>query len=450
MRILFQLASPAYVRIYGSTIRLLAERGHDVAVSYDDPGKRSRGATSFDGSGVVGVVEPLPPASRRYEGAVERLRATSDYLHYLDPRFADAPYLRRRLERNLDGTLHRLTGLPYGSRAGRAGLAVTLGLERFVPADVSVSSALADLRPDVVFVSPLIGRSSRNRRQTDTVKAARRIGVPSVFGVGSWDHLTTKGVVKARPDATLVWNELQRRDAAELHSVPRESVVVTGAQLFDPWFDREPSTTPEEFAAKVGLEETRYVVYVGSSPNIASPEREIPFVRRWLEALRAAGDSPAALIRPHPYNVESWADEDLTGLGAVVAPRTPPTMPMSGEDDALYFDSIHHASAVVGINTSAMVEAFIQRRPVLTIRDEAFAETQEGTPHFQELRAAAGAALGVAGSIDEHLGQLGAALDDPGAAAAGAEAFLLAFVRPRGLDRPATPIVADAIEAAAR
>jgi len=97
-----------------------------------------------------------------------------------------------------------------------------------------------------------------------------------------------------------------------------------------------------------------------------------------------------------------------------------------------------------------MVEAFIQRRPVLTIRDEAFAETQEGTPHFQELRAAAGAALGVAGSVDEHLGQLRVALDDPAAAAAGAEAFLLAFVRPRGLDRPATPIVADAIEAAAR
>ena len=71
------------------------------------------------------------------------------------------------------------------------------------------------------------GRSSRNRRQTDTVKAARRIGVPSVFGVGSWDHLTTKGVVKARPDATLVWNELQRRDAAELHAVPSDSASVT-------------------------------------------------------------------------------------------------------------------------------------------------------------------------------------------------------------------------------
>lgn len=450
MRILFQLASPAYVRIYGSTIRLLGERGHDVLVSFDDPGKQAGGGATFDASGVAGIVPPLPPAARRYEGAVERLRASADYLHYLDPRFADSPYLRRRLERSLNGTLRGLTRLPYGSRAGRAALAGTLGLERIVPADGRVTRTLAGLRPEVIVVSPLIGRSRRNRRQTDTVKSARRLGVPTVFGVGSWDHLTTKGVAKARPDATLVWNDLQRRDAAGLHSLPHESVVVTGAQLFDPWFDRMPSTSAGEFGSRLGLAAERYVVYVGSSPNIAPPEREIPFVRRWLEALRAADGDLGVLIRPHPYNVQSWADEDVAGLGAVVAPRTPPSVPMTGEDDAFYFDSIHHASAVVGINTSAMVEAFIQRKPVLTIGDPAFAETQAGTPHFKELRAAAGPALAMAGSVDEHLAQLRTALDEPAEAAAGAEAFLLAFVRPRGLDRPATPIVADAIEQAAR
>src|SRR6185437_10213403 len=278
MRILFQLASPAYVRIYGSTIRLLGERGHDVLVSFDDADKRSGGGATFDASGIAGIVPPLPPASRRYEGAVERLRATSDYLHYLDPRFAESPYLRRRLERSLDGTLRGLTRLPYGSRAGRAALAGTLGLERIVPADDRLTRALAGLRPDVAVISPLIGRSTRNRRQTDTVKSARRLGVPTVFGVGSWDHLTTKGVVKARPDSTLVWNDLQRRDAAGLHSLPRESVVVTGAQLFDPWFDRAPGSSAGEFAAQLGLPGERYVVYVGSSPNIAPPEREIPFV----------------------------------------------------------------------------------------------------------------------------------------------------------------------------
>jgi hypothetical protein len=432
MRILFQLASPAYVRIYGSTIRLLGERGHDVLVSFDDADKRAGGGATFDASGIAGIVPPLPPASRRYEGAVERLRATSDYLHYLDPRFAESPYLRRRLERSLDGTLRGLTRLPYGSRAGRAALAGTLGLERIVPADDRLTRALAGLRPDVAVISPLIGRSTRNRRQTDTVKSARRLGV-----------------VKARPDSTLVWNDLQRRDAAGLHSLPRESVVVTGAQLFDPWFDRAPGSSAGEFAAQLGLPGERYVVYVGSSPNIAPPEREIPFVYGWLEALRARDSDLGVLIRPHPYNVRAWADEDVSRLGAVVAPRAAPSVPMTGEEDALYFDSIHHAAAVVGINTSAMVEAFIQRKAVLTIGDPDFAETQAGTPHFKELRAAAGPALLMAGSIDEHLDQLRAVLDDPAAAAAGAEAFLLAFVRPHGLDRPATPIVADAIEAAA-
>ena len=125
-------------------------------------------------------------------------------------------------------------------------------------------------------------------------------------------------------------------------------------------------------------------------------------------------------------------------------------MPMSGEDDALYFDSIHHASAVVGINTSAMVEAFIQRRPVLTIRDEAFAETQEGTPHFQELRAAAGAALGSPAPSTSTSASSARRWTTRGPPRPAPRPSCSSFVRPRGLDRPATPIVADAIEAAAR
>ena len=320
MRILFQLASPAYLRIYGSTIQLLAERGHRRARRLRRPGKRGRGATSFDGSGVVGVVEPLPPASRRYEGAVERLRATSDYLHYPDPalRRRAVPAPPPRAEPGRDAA--RLTLLPYGSRAGRAGLAVTLGLERLVPADAGVTRGAApSSAPDVVFVSPLIGRSSPQPaadRHGQGGPAARHAHRSS--GSASWDHLTTKGVVKARPDATLVWNELQRRDAAELHSVPRESVVVTGAQLFDPWFDRGPSTTAEEFAAQVGLGTAR--TCSTSAPRRTSHRRSGRSRSSAAGSRPSAvtGDPPGALIRPHPYNVEAGRTCDLAGRRGVV------------------------------------------------------------------------------------------------------------------------------------
>ncbi len=451
MTILFQLAFPGYLRMYGSVIRLLAERGHRVLVSYDDPDKRRDPAVAeLEAVPGVWVVAPLPAPARRAEPAIERLRAATDYLRYLDPRFAGAPHLRRRLDKYLDGRLQVLRRLPYGSRLAAPALRLGLALERLVPSDRGVERAVAALAPDVVVVTPLIGRSRRNRRQTDTVKAARRLGIPSGFAVASWDHLTTKGVLKAQPDATFVWNEIQRRDAVELHGVRGDGVVVTGAQLFDGWFERRPSESRAGFAARVGLPATPFVLYAGSSPNVAPADLEIRFVRRWLAALRESGEPLLAglgvLVRPHPYNVPSWANVDLGALGGAVAPRTPPELPMTEEDEALYFDSVHFSSAVVGINTSAMIESFVQRRPVLTIRSPEFRETQQGTLHFNELLGAAREALQVAPTIEEHLAQLRATLERPEPVVAGIEAFLRAFVRPHGLDRAATPALARAIE----
>jgi hypothetical protein len=447
-----QVPFPGYLRIYGSTVRMLAERGHRVLISYDRRDKgRDASAAAVEGLDAIEVVAPIPAAGRRLERRVGDLRAATDYLRYLDPRFADAPYLRERLEHTLNGSLKRLAGVRYGHPLARPAFRTALAGERLVPSDRGVERAIAAHSPDLVFVSPLLGRSDRNRRQTDTVKAARRLGIPVGAGIASWDHLTTKGVVKAVPGRLYVWNEIQRDEAAELHRVPRERIVVTGAQLFDGWFGRAPGRSREELLGSLGLDpEARAVLYVGSSPNIASGDVEVAFVRRWLEALRAepALAGLVVLVRPHPYSVREWAGVDL-GPGTEVVPRTAPALPMTPEDDALYYDSINAASAVVGINTSAMVETFIQRRAVLTVRTPEFRDTQEGTLHFRDLVGAGRGALQTAGSLEEHVSQLRAVLDDPDAHRDAIEAFLRTFVRPRGLDRPATEILVDELEALA-
>ena len=52
---------------------------------------------------------------------------------------------------------------------------------------------------------------------------------------------------------------------------------VTGAQAYDHWFAIRPSTTREEFCARVGLPPDRpYLLYLCSSPFIAP--REVEFV----------------------------------------------------------------------------------------------------------------------------------------------------------------------------
>lgn len=452
MRILIQLPYPGYLRMYGSTVRELAHRGHAVLLAYDLDKNRDASVDEIEALADVEVVPALGWAGTARVARAAEARLAADYLRFLGPRFAGAPYLRQRMERFAPASVVRASRLPGARLVGPRLARLLVWADRFVAPDSATLASLRSLEPDVVVVSPLVARGPSSVRQTDTVKAARKLGIPVVAAIGSWDHLTTKGLVKAVPDRLLVWNEVQLREARELHRVPAARIAVTGAQLFDSWFERSPVSTRQKLLEPLGLDPTHaYVLYVGSSPNITAAPDEERWVRTWLDAVRARPGlgELGLLVRPHPGNVEHWAGVELPA-GAAVSPRIRPSIPMTETDEALYFDSIHHSAAVVGINTSAIVESLIQRRPVLTVRAAEFRETQEGTLHFHYLVAEGGGCVQAARSLDEHLRQLERVLGAAGAEIEPIEQFLSSFVRPHGLHRPATPIVADEIEAAGR
>jgi hypothetical protein len=152
------------------------------------------------------------------------------------------------------------------------------------------------------------------------------------------------------------------------------------------------------------------------------------------------------LVRPHPYNVHAWDPDPLADLpGAVFFPRTGYN-PMDPDNRADFFDSIYHSAAVVGINTSAMIEAAIIGRPVFSMLAEEFSGTQEGLVHFHHLVPENGGCVRIASTIEEHVHQLSDRLRDPEAARAETQQFIAHFIRPHGLDRPATPVFVDTIE----
>ena len=117
-------------------------------------------------------------------------------------------------------------------------------------------------------------------------------------------------------------------------------------------------------------------------------------------------------------------------------------MAAGARDD--FFDTLFHSEAVVGMNTTAMIEAAILGKSVLTVLVPEFA--QETTLHFHYLLNENGGFLHVAPGLEEHVRQLSGVLDEDEEGAARRRAFVESFVRPRGLDRPAAPIGAEAIE----
>jgi len=120
--------------------------------------------------------------------------------------------------------------------------------------------------------------------------------------------------------------------------------------------------------------------------------------------------------------------------------------PVSPDAQADYFDSLYHSHAVVGLVTSAFLEAAIVGRPVYTPLLPEFEMYQEGVQHFRYLVEVEGGLLKVNRSLPEHLAELASALARPVERDEQNARFIRAFVRPRGLDVPATPAFVAAIE----
>jgi hypothetical protein len=199
--------------------------------------------------------------------------------------------------------------------------------------------------------------------------------------------------------------------------------------------------------AEIGLDPGEpFVVYLCSSRNVARPS-EVEFVRSWVGALRSSSDERlrriGIVVRPHPNADLQWQDVEFEEPGVVVWPRTG-AHPVAAQARADFFDTLAHSSAVVGINTTAMIEAAILGKSVLTVLVPEFA--QETTLHFHNLKVENGGFLHVAANLGEHTRQLGSVLDEDEAGAERRRAFVESFVRPGGVDLPAATIGAAAIE----
>lgn len=451
MKILFVMRHPGAVRNFESTIRLLAERGHRVHLVLDTLDKGGNAGPMIAlRDRYPGITFGQAPR-REYDGwaaVAARLRWSIDYLRYLHPRYRGAYKLRGRAAESTPALVRIVARLPLV----RTRLGLTLidrllrSFERAIPPSPAIDNFLREHEADVLMITPLIELGSE---QGEYIRSAKGLGLPTALAVHSWDNLTNKGLIRDLPDLVTVWNEFQRQEAVELHSVPPERIAVTGAAAYDHWFTWEPGTSRDEFCLKAGLPDGRpFLLYLCSSSFIAPDE--VAFVLDWVQRLRASSEpvfsEVGVLIRPHPQHLPPWQGVDVGALrGVSIWPRVG-VGPVDNESKSDFFDSIHHSSAVVGVNTSALIESAIVGRPVYTMLDPRFADTQEGTLHFHHLLQANGGLLYVASSFHEHAAQLARGLRETDDYASRNRRFLEGFIRPGGLDVPAAPKMVAAIE----
>jgi hypothetical protein len=453
MRFLF-VARQSALRVFEAPIRTLCEGGDEVLVLVEAPRQIPHVMERLEAiQGLtIRFVEPELKNSREIALGTA-IREWINYLRYLEPDVAAATKYREQRARRLPERLREdIDRAASGSPEVRLALSAGLrALERTVPIPAEVMRQLQRDRPDAVLVSPLVARASC---QPFYVRAARRVGIPSALSVASWDNLPAKGFMSDVPDLVTVWNDAQREEAVRLHGVPPERIAVTGAPRFDEWFDLGPTASREEYCGRLGLPSDRpHILYVGSS-LFKRDRHEGEWISRWVSRLRQSGHSELrdvpVVVRPHPkkpLDGDSKGAQQLARTPGVVL--HPPHGRLVVDEEALseYFDSLYHAAVVVGLNTSAMVEAAVVGRGVHVLLVKAYRAIQQDSPHFNHLRSVGGGLIVTTKSMEEHAAGLARALrgDDSQEAADRARSFLASFIRPHGLDRPATPIMVDSL-----
>ena len=159
------------------------------------------------------------------------------------------------------------------------------------------------------------------------------------------------------PDRVMVWNEFQKREAVEMHRIPADRVVVTGAQLYDEWFERQADheTMGPSVAISDLIRRSPLILYCGSSIFIARDE--VVFVREWLgEGAQASDDrmlrKANILIRPHPMHQAPFDELDVSGYKRVTVHPRSGGMPVVESSKADFFDALFH-SALSSASTPA-------------------------------------------------------------------------------------------------
>ena len=207
--------------------------------------------------------------------------------------------------------------------------------------------------------SGLVVTNLQARVSMPVMLAARRLGLPVVGNVASWDHQVGKGVLSPGLDRYLVQNEIMRADLERYHGIDPARVVVTG------WPQSDVYHRPRSFAeyaallGHLGLDPAKPVVlYAGNTPT--NQPYEANYVSRIVEWWEQAGGPSRfqLLFRPHPrdHQVKDRFTAALDRPGAAVQDSS-----YTDLDDLATL--LQHVACVVANGGTILLDAVVNDRP---------------------------------------------------------------------------------------
>lgn len=227
---------------------------------------------------------------------------------------------------------------------------------------------LADLlnreRPDL-FVST----NSTLGFDLGLVGLSRRLGIPTLGNIFSWDHPYRQHV--ARPDHLTCWSEWVKDELVARQGYEASRIEVIGAPAFDPYFREGYVWSREKLCTTLGLDPARPILLFASLGQMRAFLDETGTFRALMAAVDSGriGGKPQVVLRLHPLSLDQYF-ADYIGRDDIVVSRYTGYCPgmrwwPSADEVALAGNLLRHADLCVSPGSTITVETAIFDVPTI-------------------------------------------------------------------------------------
>ena len=211
------------------------------------------------------------------------------------------------------------------------------------------------------------------------LKRAMQNKVPSIAFISSWDNLSSRGELPVKSDKLIVWNEINKREAVELHGYSPNDVFISGAPQFDAYFRGGELSSKKEFFKEIGADmDKKLLVYTTTGTWISKADPEIiDIIKGYIEEDKFSFPCQL-LVRVHP-RAPFELYECFKGCKDIILER-PGRLSNAYSDnwDPTRKDLVHlantmkHCDGAINIASTITIEASIFDTPIVNIEFDGY------------------------------------------------------------------------------
>lgn len=272
----------------------------------------------------------------------------------------------------------RVRVLPFtrfqpGARVSRAvGLRRRARIPAMRSTALALETRLADPRSDIAAVLRearphlVVTIHPQDWWDWEMITFARRLGVPTLGVVKSWDNIQ-RGLM-VHPDFLAVWNNVNRDEALQLEGYPPSRVRVVGAPPFDRYFDPSIIRPRDEFMHGLGLDPSRPMALYAPAGQIMDYGDET-FMLEELLRIRERSQRLRSLQIVARLHANSkleyfWPYRTLPGVALSFGSYIKTLGWSMTRDEVDHMANlIHHADVVISPGSTVVLEAALFDRP---------------------------------------------------------------------------------------